>query len=68
MKLQTLQKEEEYVPNVVEEDEELEHGIAAVLLHTGYKRDTSEWTSAMLNWKLRRESDPRAFRKFMDLD
>ena len=68
MRLDTLQKEEEYVPNVGEEDEELERGIASVLLHTGYKRDTSEWTSAMLNWKRRRVSNPRAFRKFMDLD
>ncbi len=67
MKIQSLQKTDEIVPGV-EEEEEVERGIAAVLLHTGYKPDTSEWTSAMLNWKRCRKSDPRRFKKFMDLD
>ena len=67
MKIQSLQKSEQVVPGV-EEEEEVERDIASVLLYTGYKPDTSEWTSAMLNWKRRRSSNPRAFKKFMDLD
>ncbi len=67
MKIRTLKKNDPVVPSV-EEDEEVERDIASVLLFSGYEPNTPEWTSALLHWKRRRTSNPRAYKKFMELD
>ena len=55
------------VPSL-EEDEEVDRDIASVLLFSGYEPDTPEWTAALLHWKRRRLSNPRTYKKFMELD
>lgn len=61
-------KEDRPVVSSLEEDEEVERDIASVLLFSGYEPNTPEWTNALLHWKRRRSSNPRAYKKFMDLD
>ena len=51
-----------------ENEEEIERDIASVLLFSGYEPDSDEWTSAMIRWKLRRKSNPRLYKKFIELD
>lgn len=53
---------------VEENEEEIENDIASVLLFTGYERNSDEWNTAMSRWKRRRSSNPRAYKKFMELD
>jgi hypothetical protein len=67
MKLRALKNNAAVGPSL-EEDEEVEQDIASVLLFSGYEPNTPEWTEALLNWKRRRSSNPRAYKKFMDLD
>lgn len=61
-------KEDRPVGPSLEEDEEVDRDIASVLLFSGYKPNTPEWTNALMHWKRRRKSNPRAYKKFMDLD
>jgi len=51
-----------------EDEEEVTNKIASVLSFSGYEPGSEEWTSAMLWWKRRRKSDPRSYKKFLELD
>lgn len=66
-KVHTLRENDPVVPGV-EEDEEVERDIASVLLFSGYEPNSPEWTEALLHWKRRRSSNPRAYKKFLDLN
>lgn len=67
MKIQNVVKGKNE-PVAEENEEEIERDIASVLDFSGYERGSDEWNSAMLRWKRRRKSNPRSYKKFMDLD
>jgi hypothetical protein len=51
-----------------EEEEVTEKEISNILAFSGYEPGSDEWKDAMFCWKRRRTTNPRLYRKFVELD